>query len=136
MALSSAGIGSGLDVSGIVSQLMALEQRPLTALAQKEARYQAQLSAYGSLKGALSTFQSAVAALATPAKFTALKASVTDATVATVSAGAGAAAASYSLEVQSLAQAQKLKSGTFANTAATVGSGKLTISFGTYSADT
>ena len=63
MALSSPGLGSGLDVSGLVSQLMALERRPLTALSTKEAKYQAQLSAYGSLKGALSSFQGTVAAL-------------------------------------------------------------------------
>lgn len=136
MALSSAGIGSGLDVSGIVSQLMALEQRPLTLLGTREAKYQAQLSAYGSLKGALSTFQSAVASLATPAKFSAVKASIAEATVATVTATSSAAPATYSLEVQTLAQAQKLKSGTYAATTTAIGTGKLTISFGTYSADT
>jgi flagellar hook-associated protein 2 len=136
MALSSAGIGSGLDVSGIVSQLMALEQRPLAALANKEAKYQAQLSAYGSLKGALSTFQSAVAALATPAKFSAVNGSVADGTIATATVSSAATPGSHALEVQTLAQAQKLKSGTFAATTTAVGTGKLTISFGTYAADT
>lgn len=133
MALSSPGIGSGLDVNGLVSQLMALEQRPLTLLATKEAKYQAQLSAYGSMKGALSSFQSAVAALATSAKFTAVKASVADTAVLTASASPSASAGSYSIQVQTLAQAQKLKSGTFAATTTTVGTGTLTIQFGTYS---
>lgn len=133
MAISSPGIGSGLDVNGLVSQLMALEQRPFTLLATKEAKYQAQLSAYGSLKGALASFQGAVAALATPAKFTAVKASVADGTVLSASAAASASAGSYSVEVQTLAQAQKLKSDTFDATGDTVGSGSLTIQFGTYS---
>lgn len=132
MALSSPGIGSGLDINGLVGQLMALEQRPLTLLNNKEARFQAQLSAYGSLKGALSSFQSAVAALATPAKFTALKASVADGSVLSASAAATAAAGSYSIEVQTLAQAQKLKSDNFNAITDTVGSGTLTIQFGTY----
>ena len=136
MAISSAGIGSGLDVSGIISQLMALEQQPLTAIATKEAKYTAQLSAYGSLKGALSTFQSAVATLATPAKFSAVTGTVSDSGVATASVSAGATPGSYALEVQSLAQAQKLKSETFDATNTAVGTGKLTISFGTYNADT
>ncbi|MBI3375629.1 MAG: flagellar filament capping protein FliD [Betaproteobacteria bacterium] len=136
MALSSPGVGSGLDVNGIVSQLMALERQPLTALDNKEAKYQAQLSAYGSLKGALSSFQGAVAALATPAKFSAVKASVADSTVASATASASAATGSYSLEVQTLALAQKLKSEPFLTAGAEVGSGKLTISFGTYSGDT
>jgi len=56
MALSSPGIGSGLDVSSLVSQLMALERQPLVTLDTKEAKYQAQLTAYGSLKGALASF--------------------------------------------------------------------------------
>jgi len=133
MALSSPGIGSGLDVNGLVSQLMALEQRPLSLLNTKEAKLQAQLSAYGSLKGALSSFQSAVAALATPAKFTAVKASVADSTVLSASAAATASAGSYSIEVQTLAQAQKLKSDTFDATSDAVGTGSLTIQFGTYS---
>jgi Flagellar capping protein len=133
MALSSPGIGSGLDVNGLVSQLMALEQRPLSLLNTKEAKLQAQLSAYGSLKGALSSFQSAVAALATPAKFTAVKASVADSTVLTASAATTASAGSYSIEVQTLAQAQKLKSDTFDATSDAVGTGSLTIQFGTYS---
>lgn len=136
MALASSGIGSGLDINNIVSQLMALEQRPLTALATTEAKHQAKLSGYGSLKGALSTFQTAVAALAAPSKFTTLKASVADTTIATVSAAPTAAAGSYSLEVQSLAQSQKLKSSAFVDVGAAIGTGKLTFSFGTYNADT
>src|SRR3972149_7247465 len=83
MALSAPGIGSNLDVNGIVSQIMALERRPLPVLDTKEAKYQAQLTAYGSLKGALSSFQSAVAALASPARFSAVTASFADTTVAT-----------------------------------------------------
>ena len=35
MTISSAGIGSGLDVNSIVTQLMAIEQQPLTALQTK-----------------------------------------------------------------------------------------------------
>lgn len=133
MAISSPGIGSGLDINSLVSQLMALESRPLSLLNTKEAKFQAQLSAYGSLKGALSSFQSAVASLATPAKFTVLKASVADATVVSASAGASASAGSYSIEVQTLAKAQKLKSEAFATTGTMIGTGTLTIQFGTYS---
>ncbi len=122
MALSSPGLGSGLDVSSLVSQLMALERRPLTALATKEAKYQAQLTAYGSLKGALSSFQSAVATLANPANFSAAKASLADTSVATASASSAATAGSYSLEVLTLAQPHKLKSANFTATSDVVGS--------------
>ena len=137
MAISSPGIGSSLDVNSIISQLMALERQPLTALATKETGYQAKLSAYGTLKSSLASFQSAAQALATPAKFVAQKAAVADPTIFSATAGSGAASGSYSVEVGLLAQAQKLKSsGTaFAATSSTIGSGTLTIDFGTYSGD-
>jgi flagellar hook-associated protein 2 len=138
MAISSAGIGSSLDVNSIISQLMAVERKPVTALDTKEMSYQAKLSAYGSLHGALAAFQSAAQALATPAKFVAQRAAVADATIFSASAGGAAAAGSYSVEVGLLAQAQKLKSsGTaFAATSSTIGSGTLSIDFGSYSGDT
>ena len=131
--LASPGIGSGLDVNSIVSQLMAVESRPLTVLATKEARQQAQLSAFGSLKGSLSTFQNSVATLSDPAKFSAVTANIADTSLATVSSSSKAAPGNYSIEIQSLAQAQKIKSGNFADTTATVGTGTLTIQYGTYS---
>lgn len=138
MAISSAGIGSSLDVNGIINQLMALERRPVTVLDTKETSYQAKLSAYGFLKGSLAAFQSAAQALSTPAKFTAQRAAVADATIFSASAGSGAASGSYSVEVGLLAQAQKLKSSgsAFPAASSTIGSGTLTIDFGTYSADT
>lgn len=136
MGISSPGIGSGLDVNNIVSQLMAVESRPLTTLATKEARQQAQLSAFGSLKGALSTFQNSVATLADPAKFSAVTANIADTSLATVSSSSKAVPGNYSIEVQSLAQSQKIKSGNFADTTTTVGTGTLTIQYGTYSGGT
>lgn len=133
--LSSPGIGSGLDINGIIGQLMLIEQRPLTLLNNKEARQQTQLSAYGSLKGALSSFQNSVKALARPSLFTGFKASITDTSLATVSASSSAAAGSHQIEVQSLAQAQKIASEAFDSTTTAIGSGTLTIAFGTYNED-
>ncbi len=134
MGLSSSGIGSNLNVSNIVSQLMTVERQPLTALNKKEVTYQAKLSAVGSLKGSLSSLQSAAQALAKPEKFNAQKTSVGDADVMSASASSSASAGSYSVQVNTLAQAQKLKSTGFSATSADVGSGKLTIQFGTYDA--
>jgi flagellar hook-associated protein 2 len=115
---------------------MAAEQQPITALATKEAKYQSQLTAYGSLKGALSTFQSSVAALSNPAKFTAVSATITDTTLATVNASASAMSGRYSMNITQLAQSQKLQSSSaFAAASTTIGSGTLSISFGTYSAN-
>ncbi|SFU50772.1 flagellar hook-associated protein 2 [Nitrosomonas eutropha] len=130
--LSSPGIGSGLDISGIISKLMQVEQRPLTQLNTKEAKQQAQLSAFGSLKSALSSFQDSAKALAKPALFTGFKVALADQSQATVSASDKAAIGSHEIEVQSLAQAQKIKSEAFATTSTAIGSGSLTVEFGTY----
>jgi len=131
--LASPGIGSGLDINGIVNQLMAIERRPLASLDSKEAKQQTQLTAFGSLKGALSSFQSSLAALSDPAKFAAVAAGFGDPTLANVSATSSAVTGSHSVEIQTLAQSHKLKSANFATTSTTVGSGTLTIQFGTYS---
>lgn len=122
MALSSPGLGSNLDVNSIISQLMALEQRPLTALARKEAAYQSKISALGSLKGALSAVQTAAATLV-PAtgttaaqKFTVFATTLSDYTVAAASTSASAVAGTYTLEINQLATQHSVASATGAAT--------------------
>ena len=132
-SLSSPGIGSGLDVTGLVSKLMSVEQQPLTALQTQVTSFQTQLSAYGTIKGALSALQTAAQALNTPAKASPVKANVADSTILAATAGTGAVAGTYNVEVDSLAQAQKLTSSGFADTSTTrLGTGTITIDFGTY----
>lgn len=133
--LSSPGIGSGLDISGIISKLMQVEQRPLTQLDTKEAKQQTQLSAFGSLKSALSSFQDSVKTLAKPNLFNDYKATLADTTLATASTSSDAIAGTHDIKVLSLAQAQKIASETFATTDTVIGSGTLTINFGTYNED-
>ncbi len=134
MAISSPGIGSGLDINSIVTQLMTLERRPITLLDQKEAGLQAKLSAYGSVQGALANLQTAVAALATTAKFTANTATSADPLVLAASASSVADAGSYTIDVTTLAKAHSIASSTaFTNTTSNLGSGTLTIEFGSYS---
>ena len=69
MGITAPGMGSNLDVNSIVSQLMAVERQPLALLDRREADYKAKLSAYGTLKGALAAFQTAMQGLADPARF-------------------------------------------------------------------
>lgn len=136
MAISSAGIGSNLDVNGIVSQLMTIESRPLTQLATKEASYQAKLSGYGSLKGVLASFQSALSGLNDLAKFQKVTATAADTSILTGSATSIAAPGTYSLEVNKLAQSQKLVAAGQSSTTASIGNGTITIDFGSISGGT
>ncbi len=118
MAISSPGLGSNLDVNSIVSQLMALEQKPLTALAKREAGFQAKISALGSLQGAASALQSAAASLVPASgvtavqKFSLFKASVGDQTIASAAASSSAVAGTYTLEVTQLAKQHSIVSAT------------------------
>jgi flagellar hook-associated protein 2 len=134
MDITAPGAGSNLDVNSIVSQLMAVERRPLDLLAQREAGYQAKLSAFGTLKGALSAFQSVMQGLSDSAKFQAVKAGAADDSIlnATANGKGKAVPGSYSVEVQQLAQQQKVRSDGFASLSSAVGSGTLTIQYGTY----
>jgi flagellar hook-associated protein 2 len=134
MGITTTGIGSGLDVESIVTSLMNVERKPLNAVATEKTAYQSQISAYGTLKSALSTFQTAVSALSTVSKFNAQTVSSSNASVFTATSNGTASLGDYAITVNQLAKAQKLSSGGFTNTTDTVGTGTLTIGFGTYTA--
>lgn len=106
-SISSPGVGSGLDVNSIVSKLMAIEQQPLQALQQTETTYQTQLSAYGTLKSAISDFQTALTALDTPDAFKLYTTSSSDPSIFTATADSSAAPGSYGIQVTQLATAEK-----------------------------
>ncbi|MCX7250485.1 MAG: flagellar filament capping protein FliD [Burkholderiales bacterium] len=136
MGLSSAGIGSGLDVTNIVSQLMSIEQRPLTALTTKQSDYNAKLSAFGSIQSGIASFQSTLKKLSDPKNLQTIKATAADTSVLGTSGGAGAVPGDYSIEVTKLAQSQKLASAGQLNAQAVIGTGTLTFDFGTISGGT
>jgi flagellar hook-associated protein 2 len=102
--ISSPGLGSGLDVNSIITQLMQVESRPLTALTKQEASYQAKLSAFGSMQGALSTLQTAARTLESTSTFTGKSAGVSDSTVLSASAVLTASAGTYEISVTTLAK--------------------------------
>jgi flagellar hook-associated protein 2 len=133
VALSSPGIGSNLDVNSIVSQLMSVESQPLTTLSRKEASYLAKLSAFGSLSGALSTFQSALSGLSSPTKFQSVSATAADSTIVSGTATSKAVAGSYTIDVTKLAQAQTIATTGIASTTTAIGKGTLTFQFGSIS---
>ncbi len=133
-SITSAGIGSGLDVESIVTKLVSLEKAPINDLQSRTDTIKTQISEYGKIKSAFSAMRDAAAKLANPTTWAALTATSSDMTMATVIAGSGSGAGSYALDVANLASAQSLSSKAFANNA-TVGSGSMTIELGQWSAD-
>jgi flagellar hook-associated protein 2 len=127
----TSGVGSGLDISGLVTKLVEAEGAPKKLqLDKQEAKAQAKLSALGSLRSALSTLRDSLAGLKSVDKFQARQASLSSQDFLSATAATTAVAGSYSVEVQRLASAHKLQSGPFASTSTAVGTGTLNIATG------
>lgn len=136
-AISSAGIGSGLDVNNIISQLMAVEQAPLTRLQTAATTIDTRISAFGQIKSQLSALQDVATRLASKTAWDAKAASSSnaEAVTASVSDASQASPTSFSIEVQQLAKSQSVASAAIA-TGASTGTGSLTIAFGQWTAGT
>ncbi len=131
-AITVSGLGSGLDVNSIVEQVVTAEGAPKTRrLDLKEAQYQAQLSSLGTLKSALSSFQTTLGKMASTSAFNARTATSSNESLLSVTASSIADSGDYTIDVRQLARAHSLASGTFEELTDTVGTGTLTISFGT-----
>ncbi len=130
-SIASTGIGSGLDISGIVNSLVAAEGQPVeTRISQNEARALARLSAFGSLKSALSDFRDKLETMKTADNFLIRNAVSADEDAFTATADSNALPARYQVEVVQLATAQKLTSGAFTSSDAVVGTGTLLVGVG------
>jgi len=126
--ISVPGVGSGLDVNGLVSQLVALERAPAqTQIDSQRSNALSKISALGGLNSALDGIKTAFAALGDGSAFTKRTASVSDTDVLTATATSTAVPGSFSVEVIALATSHKLSSGAFASAATSVGTGTLTV---------
>jgi flagellar hook-associated protein 2 len=130
--IQAPGVGSGLDIASLVSQLVAAERQPLDARLDRRATANTvELSALGSLRGALAALRDALAPLRSTTAFAVRSATSANQDVFTASASGAIAPGTYDVEVASLASAHRLASAAFAaGGGAYVGSGTLTISVG------
>lgn len=127
----SSGVGSGLDVAGLVSQLVAAEGRPESLrLDREEAKLQGKLSALGSLSSALDALDSALSALKKPDTFEGRKVTLSGTDFVSAFATTSAAPGSYAVEVQTLAAAHRLVSAPVADSGTVIGTGTLTLGIG------
>lgn len=130
-SLTSSGIGSGLDINSLVTQLVQAERAPTSGrLTTRETRVQSKLSAYGGLKSAIAEFQEALKKLQKTETFQARTVKVGNETLLKATAGASATPGQYSIQVEALAQTQKLASAGFAASTTAVGTGRLDIQAG------
>lgn len=136
MGISSSGIGSGLDVDGIIAKLMQAESAPLANFDKKASTLQARMAALGRVSAAVGAFQGALTTLNSPSTFSALSSTSSNKDILSGTAGAGAVAGKYKINVTQLASAQSLTTAGRASMSATIGSGAkttLTFQFGSIS---
>jgi flagellar hook-associated protein 2 len=132
MPLTATGIGSGLDVESLVSQLVLADIQPAEQrINRNEAKYQAEISAYGAVKSALSAFQTAASNASTASQYRSNSATTSLFSAITATATSSAVTGAYELEVASLASSQSLASTAFTATSDVVGTGTITLSIGT-----
>jgi flagellar hook-associated protein 2 len=133
--LSSPGVGSGLDVNGIVNQLMAVERKPIEQLDATNKRLDAQLSAYGKLQSAMMALRDAARRLTDASTWQLTKATSASAEGVTATSTGTAPPGTYSVSVSRLAAAQTVVGNqTFASASDTLGGGTLTIELGNWDA--
>ncbi|WP_163935854.1 flagellar filament capping protein FliD [Paraferrimonas sp. SM1919] len=131
MGLTAAGIGSGLDINGIVESLVNVEKAPKVALFDKQqGELTTEISAIGALKAAMESFQEKLQALQDEVTYNSSKVTQSNKDYLTATVAEGVAASSYSIEVNQLATAHKLASVPLTSAESIPGAGFLKISSG------
>ncbi len=131
--ISSLGVGSGVLTSDLVDQLVAAERRPTEVrLDQRTERSEALISAYGTLRSAVTELRLPMRQLGSAEAMKSFSATSSGANVSVSVDASTAARGSYSVDVVGLAEAQALASTeTFADRDATsVGQGTMTLQVG------
>jgi len=119
--ISTLGVGSGLGLSTILDKLTAAEKQSLAPISRQQSAATAKLSAYGTLKTAIQTFQTANNKLNDAALYTATT-TTSSSTAFSADTDGNALTGKYSISVQFLAKSQTLTSATKTDVKAAMGS--------------
>lgn len=136
MGLSSPGIGSGLDIKGMVEAMVKSDVTRMQVRHDKKLDgVNTELSAMSQLKSVLSNLQTTLSSLSNMSQFYKMKSTLSDLSYCSATVADEAKEGVYQIQVKQLAQSQNLSSTYYADNNTPVGSGNLTINFGTYSSD-
>lgn len=134
MAISAAGIGSGLDIEGIISSLMAAERIPLNTISQQRTQTNARISTYGSIKSAFANLNTIADKLSKLTNLYPTKVTSSNESMVSGTATGSKANGNYNIEVSQLAKAQSVAAPRVGSSTEVVGTGTLTLTMGTYTA--
>jgi flagellar hook-associated protein 2 len=133
--LSSAGIGSGLDVDSIVTALVNARQAgQQQQISNQTTLLQSQQAGLTALGSSLSSLQSALAALTNTSTYNTYSATLADTSIGTTNTLPNAQPGTYQVVVSQLATAQKRASDSYTS-GTVVGAGTLTLGVGGKSMD-
>ena len=128
-SISSLGIGSGLDLNGLLDQMESAERQQLTPITQQQKSYQAKISAYGTLENKLTDFREAAAKLSESQQFDAVKSSVSgDALTAVV--GEDALPGTHDIVVNNKARAYSIATQGVTDKTEPLGAGAISFTLG------
>ncbi|MDT8398941.1 MAG: flagellar filament capping protein FliD [Pseudomonadales bacterium] len=127
--ITALGIGSGLDINGLLAQLESAERLKLNPITEQKQSTQARISAFGSLKSALSQLQIVSNKLNESTLFDSVKSSVSG-TGVTAAAHPGAPVGSFQIEVTQLARAFSVASTGLADRTTNLGAATLSLELG------
>lgn len=130
MAISSIGIGSGLDVESIVTKMVELEKQPIKTLEAKAELIQSKVSTYGQIKSLTDDLNAAARDLTLDRTWNTVKISSSNSAAVNATMTGSAQAASYNIQVDKLAQAQTSVSSALAKADKMNAAGKLQFSIG------
>ena len=132
--ISSPGVGTnGLDVKNIISQLVALEKKPLDTLKVQAATVNTKISAFGQIKSLVSTLSDAAGKLTSLTGWNGVSTTSSDPKFVSATAIGGTLPTTFSVEVQSLAKAQATASAALLPVGGALGAGTLRLELGQWS---
>lgn len=132
-AIQSLGVGSGIDANSIVTQLMAVERRPLSQLQKNASSVQTQISVYGNVKSRLDTLQSALDKVKSTSNWSPTTVDNAGSTSVAATVSGSPATGDVTVSVSRLAQSQSVASEPFTSSTVT-GGGTLKITLGKWDA--
>jgi len=132
--IKSLGTGSGIDTAGLINTLTdGAKYADQTRLTTKKTLLETQISDFGLLRSSFSKLESAMASLSSPDTFNAKSVSVPTTNLLSITKlDASAVAGNYSINVDQIAKAQSVSSGSYTSESAQVGKGTLAIRFGSW----
>lgn len=128
-SITSLGIGSGLDLSGLLEQLESAESEQLTTIVEQQESYEAKISAFGVLESVLDSLRQAVTSLNSEDSFSAVETSLNSESLS-VTAGEDAVVGNYNINVTQLARRYSIATEGVEDKEEELGGGTIKFTFG------